>query len=113
MNFAPTCKRLHTAPLSCASLCTSSTFRAQGWVQAEPAEKKGAPKRAQVSGGTKFRYKVQKQPVQQDKLNLVPNLQRPKPVVCIAFREMSAVDAIPCIRSLNSSAFEALSRAVS
>ena len=39
--------------------------------------------------------------------------QRPKPVVCIAFREMSAVDAIPCIRSLNSSAFEALSRAVS
>jgi hypothetical protein len=78
-------------------------------VQAEPAKKKGAPERAQVSGGTK----VQKQPVQQDKLNLAVNLQRPKPVVCIAFREMSAVDAMPCIRSLNSSAFEALSSAVS
>jgi hypothetical protein len=117
MNFAPTCKRLHTTPLNCASRCTSSTLRAQGWVQAEPAEKKGAPKRAQVSGGTKFRAKfrtkVQKQPVQQDKPNLVANLQRPKPVVCIAFREMSAVDEIPCIRSLNSSAFDALSRAVS
>src|SRR5260370_42587560 len=33
-----------------------------------------------------------------------PQSQRPKPVVCIAFREMSAVDAIPCIRRLNSSA---------
>ena len=39
--------------------------------------------------------------------------QRPKPADCIDCREMSAVDAIPCIRSLNSSAFEALSRAVS
>jgi hypothetical protein len=61
----------------------------------------------------KVQNKVQKQPVQQDKPNLAANLQRPKPVVCIAFREMSAVDAIPCIRSLNSSAFEALSSAVS
>jgi hypothetical protein len=72
-------------------------------------QKAGAPKRAQVSGGTKFTSNN----VQQDKLNLRPNLQRPKPADCIDCRERSDVDAIPCIRSLNSSAFEALSRAVS
>jgi hypothetical protein len=37
----------------------------------------------------------------------------PKPAVCIDCREMSAVEAIPCIRSLKSSAFEAFSSAVS
>ena len=37
----------------------------------------------------------------------------PNPADCIDCREMSAVEAMPCIRSLNSSAFEAFSRAVS
>ena len=37
----------------------------------------------------------------------------PNPAVCIDCREISAVDAIPCMRSLKSSAFEAFSRAVS
>jgi hypothetical protein len=39
--------------------------------------------------------------------------QRPNPAACIDCREMSAVEAMPCMRNLNSSAFEALSRAVS
>src|SRR5579871_2173455 len=37
----------------------------------------------------------------------------PNPAVCIDCREISAVEAIPCMRSLKSSAFEAFSRAVS
>lgn len=37
----------------------------------------------------------------------------PNPADCIDCREMSAVDAIPCIRSLKSSALEAFSSAVS
>ncbi len=37
----------------------------------------------------------------------------PNPAVCIDCRETSAVDAIPCMRNLKSSAFEAFSRAVS
>jgi len=73
------------------------------------AQKTGAPKRAQVQGGTNFKNDN----VQWDKLHLRRNLQCPKPAVCIDCREMSDVDAIPCIRNLNSSAFEALSRAVS
>jgi REP element-mobilizing transposase RayT len=40
-------------------------------------------------------------------------LYLPKPADCIDCREISDVEAIPCIRSLNSSAFEALSSAVS
>jgi hypothetical protein len=38
---------------------------------------------------------------------------RPNPADCIDCREISAVDAIPCMRSLKSSAFEAFSSAVS
>src|ERR1700751_2575449 len=37
----------------------------------------------------------------------------PNPAVCIDCREMSAVEAMPCIRSLKSSALEAFSSAVS
>jgi hypothetical protein len=37
----------------------------------------------------------------------------PNPADCIDCREISAVDAIPCMRSLKSSALEAFSRAVS
>ena len=98
MNFAPTCKPLHILHPPRARLGSGGTGRKKGRAEARPSFR---------------RNKVQKQPVQQDKPNLAANLQRPKPVVCIAFREMSAVDAIPCIRSLNSSAFEALSSAVS
>jgi hypothetical protein len=39
--------------------------------------------------------------------------QRPKLADCMDCRDRSEVEAMPCIRSLNSSAFEALSRAVS
>ena len=38
---------------------------------------------------------------------------RPKPADCMDCRDRSEVEAIPCMRSLNSSAFEAFSRAVS
>jgi len=37
----------------------------------------------------------------------------PNPADCIDCREISAVDAMPCIRSLKSSALEAFSSAVS
>lgn len=37
----------------------------------------------------------------------------PKPADCIDCREMSEVEAMPCMRSLKSSALEAFSRAVS
>ena len=37
----------------------------------------------------------------------------PNPAACIDCREMSAVDAMPCMRSLKSSALEAFSSAVS
>jgi hypothetical protein len=72
-------------------------------------EKTGAPKRAQVTGGNK----LHKQQRSAGQTQSPPQSQRPKPADCIACREMSDVDAIPCIRSLNSSAFEALSSAVS
>ena len=39
--------------------------------------------------------------------------QRPKLADCMDCRDRSEVEAMPCMRSLNSSAFEALSRAVS
>jgi hypothetical protein len=39
--------------------------------------------------------------------------QRLKPVACIAFREISLVEEIPCMRSLKSSALDAFSSAVS
>ena len=38
---------------------------------------------------------------------------RPKPADCMDCRDRSEVEAIPCMRSLNSSAFDAFSRAVS
>src|SRR5260370_36862100 len=69
-------------------------------------------RRAEARPGFK-RNKVQKQQRSAGHTHSRPNLQRPKPVVCIDCREMSAVDAMPCIRSLNSSAFEAHSRAAS
>jgi hypothetical protein len=53
------------------------------------------------------------QPFNRDKLDLNFQSQRPKPADCMDCRERSAVDAMPCMRNLNSSALEALSRAVS
>ena len=38
---------------------------------------------------------------------------RPKPADCMDCRDRSEVEAMPCMRSLNSSAFDAFSRAVS
>ena len=40
-------------------------------------------------------------------------IYRPKPADCMDCRDRSEVEAMPCMRSLNSSAFEAFSRAVS
>jgi hypothetical protein len=76
------------------------------------------PNLAQKNRARRSAPKVQEEPheetttVQQDKLNLISD-QLPKPAACIDCREISAVDAIPCMRSLNSSEFEAFSRAVS
>ena len=41
------------------------------------------------------------------------NYFAPYPAACMEFFDMSLVDEIPCMRSLKSSAFEALSSAVS
>src|ERR1035437_814917 len=57
-NIGATCKLLRTAHLNCANLCTSLTYRAHR-IAAQPNRdrgiKRGAPKRAQVSGGTTFK----------------------------------------------------------
>ena len=72
-------------------------------------EKKSAPKRAQVS-----RRKRSSQTTVFSRTNQIcVQSHRPNPADCIDCFEMSDVEAIPCIRSLNSSAFEALSNAVS
>ena len=42
-----------------------------------------------------------------------PRYRPPNPADCIDCREMSAVEAMPCMRSLKSSALEAFSSAVS
>lgn len=91
----------------------SSRLDRKQWVGSVQTRHNTTKERARRSAPKFQEEQTSKQLVQHDKLNLISNLQRPKPVCCIAFREMSAVDAIPCIRSLNSSAFEALSSAVS
>ena len=75
----------------------------------EGTEKRGAPK-----ARPRLRRNKLNQQQRFSRTNSISNQsQRPKPADCIDCREMSEVDAIPCIRNLNSSAFDALSRAVS
>jgi hypothetical protein len=66
-------------------------------------------KRARRGAPVNWRNNLQKQPSSARQTCS----HRPKPADCIACREISDVDAIPCMRSLNSSAFDAFSRAVS
>src|SRR5208337_639488 len=119
-NIGASCKLLRTCPLNCANLCASFTCRARvlrlaGTDEQEKRARRSAPR----SGGTKVRRNKDQEEQGSEttggagRTQFRPQPQRPKPVCCIAFREMSAVDAIPCIRSLNSSAFDALSSAVS
>jgi hypothetical protein len=68
------------------------------------AEARPRPRRNKLNKATMFT---------KDNLETRLDSQRPKPADCIDCREISEVDAIPCIRNLNSSAFDALSSAVS
>ncbi len=76
-------------------------------------EKKGAIARAQCKEDNTFEGESEKRSYRKIRALAPVSYRPPNPADCIDCREISDVDAMPCMRSLKSSAFEAFSRAVS
>jgi len=75
------------------------------------AQKEATEYRRQISNTESRKPKAESRKPKAESRKRNPYL--PNPADCIDCREISAVDAMPCMRSLKSSALEAFSSAVS